>query len=138
MLTLNGFNGDYITRDKIIFGKYDPSKYSGGCRRFECDFETMEKLYDLGFIDPYECQNLSPSTEWFMNAARDHDVQITFECYAISPERGDYRVTIEGADVGIALGNYDDICYFIRSFNGADELDSYTDDKSFHIHAWWD
>jgi len=39
------YNMDIETRDKIIFGSYEPDKYMGGCRDFEdMNVETLKEL----------------------------------------------------------------------------------------------
>ena len=56
-------NRDDLTRDIIIFGDYDLSKYSGGVRDFEdLTVDKLKQLLDQGFIKPTERQNCSPDT----------------------------------------------------------------------------
>lgn len=54
-------NSNEEQRDMIIFEEYDPDKYAGGVRKFEC--LTCDKLSDLlrqNFINPLEKKNGSP------------------------------------------------------------------------------
>lgn len=61
-------NKDIEERDRVIFGKYEPSEYHSGIRRFcELDVETLEYLFEHEFIDPKERQNLSPTTQEFFD-----------------------------------------------------------------------
>ena len=130
-------NRDHIRRDNIIFGEYNPDSYFGGCRRFSCSKETVQQLLDEGFIDPSECQNCSPTTSEFMEYVRDFD-DVTFECYAISPDRNDYRITIEGVDIEIPDNNYDLISYAVETFHYADEFSFNHGSGCYFLHAWWD
>ena len=130
-------NKNYERRDEIIFGKYDPDKYFGGCRNFECTKEVMQILFNEGFIDPDEYQNCSPSTKDFMETVKDID-GVTFGCYAISPDRDDYRITIDSIDIEIPDTDYDNISLLVESFHYADEFSFSHNGDSYFLHAWWD
>ena len=130
-------NKDYAERDKIIFGKYEPDSYFGGCRRFTCSKEIMQELIEKNFIELYECQNYSPSTKEFMEYIENID-DVRLNCYAISPLRNDYRITIEGLDVEVADDNYDMISYLVETFHYADEFSFEHNGDSYFLHAWWD
>lgn len=89
-------NRDIKKRDRIIFGKYEPSEYHGGCRHFdELDIERLEYLLDNHFIDPDECQNLSPTTKEFFSFMQKYPFWEAHG-YVTSVDRSDYRITIEG------------------------------------------
>ena len=46
------YNKDWETRDKLIFGKADKSKYMGGCRSFSgLNYRTLCTLLEEKFID---------------------------------------------------------------------------------------
>ena len=130
-------NKDYKTRDKIIFGEYNPNSYFGGCCRFTCSKEVMQTLIDNDYIDPNECQNYSPTTKEFMEYVENFD-DVRFNCYAISPERSDYRITIEGLDIEVKDDDYDNISYLVETFRYADEFGFEHNGDSFFLHAWWD
>lgn len=130
-------NKNVELRDKIIFGKYEPEKYSGGHRPFRCSYETMKALVDNNFIEPDECQNYSPYTKDFMDILDGID-GVEFIAYAISPDRSDYRVTIEGADVDIEENDHDTLCFLVESFRSADEFNVEHIGDRYHLHAWWD
>ena len=130
-------NKDYAQRDKILFGEYNPDKYLGGCRNFTCSKEVMQTLVENDYIDPNECQNYSPMTKEFMEILHDID-NVRFNGYAISPDRDDYRLTIDGVDVEIEDTDYDNISLLVESFHYADEFNFSHDGDSYFLHAWWD
>ena len=132
-------NKDYKRRDEILFGEYRPERYYlGGCAHADVPYEVVEKLYNEGFIDPDENQNSSPTTAEFINAGIGYEDKIEFEIYAISPERDDYRITIEGVNVWIPYGDNDALCSFVEGFHYADEFSLCTYEEGFHLRAWWD
>lgn len=130
-------NKDYKKRDEIIFGKYDPESYLGGCKNFQCSYETMKQLVDENFIEPDECQNYSLSTKDFMDVL-ENIPNVEFLAYAISPDRDDYRVTIEGVEVEIPDTNFDEITLLVESLHYADEFSFHHTGDSYYLHAWWD
>lgn len=130
-------NKDYVKRDEIIFGGYDPKSYIGGCKNFHCSYKTMEKLVEENFIELDECQNSSPYTKDFMDILKDVD-NVRFIAYAISPDRDDYRVTIEGVDVEIQDTNFDEVSLLVESFHYADEFTFKHEGDTYYLYAWWD
>ena len=135
-------NKDVETRDKIIFGNYNPDRYkSGGVRRFECDAGKLRELHRQGFIDDNEAQNESPTTKEFLeflDSINDKNVSVGFECYAVSPDRFDYRITIEGINLLIEETDYETLTSVISNFRNADEFDVNHVDSGYEIRAWWD
>lgn len=92
------YNKDWETRDKLIFGETDKSKYMGGCRSFSgLDYRTLCALLEEKFIDPQEAQNNSPTTEEIMSFMKAYP-DFTAHGYVVSIDRDDYRITIEGVD----------------------------------------
>ena len=130
-------NKDFKRRDEIIFGSYEPDKYLGGCRSFSCSYETMKTLVENNFIEMNECQNCSPYTKDFMEILQGVD-NVSFEAYAISPDRDDYRVTIEGVDIEIPDWDYGKVCFLVESFHYADEFSFQHFEGVYYLHAWWD
>ena len=129
-------NTDVKRRDEIIFGNYDESRYMlGGCVRFDAPAEKIKQLANEGFIDPQENQNASPTTEEFINAVSGYEDWVEFEAYAISPDRDDYRITIEGVNVWIPSENREEMCRFVEEFHNADEFSLNTDENGFHLRA---
>lgn len=130
-------NKNYESRDQILFGKYDPESYFGGCKRFHCSYGTMKRLVEENFIELNECQNESPSTKDFMESFVDFD-DVIFNGYAISPNRDDYRVTIEGFDIEIPDTDFDKITFLVETFHFADEFSFQHNGDTYYMHAWWD
>ena len=91
------FNLDVKLRDSLLFDDgYQPREYGGGIRRFTAaDACTIAKLIAFGFLDPEDCQNDSPTAAEFLEFMHEHQGFLAHG-YAVSPDRDDYRVTIEG------------------------------------------
>lgn len=132
-------NKDYKRRDEIIFGNYDENRYKmGGCCRFEMDASKFEQLIQEEFLDPNENQNESPTTAEFQEYIEGCEDWVEFEAYAISPDRSDYRVTVEGVNVWIPSDQKEKLCKYVEAFRDADEFNISTDENGFHLRAWWD
>lgn len=137
MKLINNLNADANARDMILFGKpYEVDNYHGGIRYFNnLSLENLEKMVGLQMISPSESQQSdSPTTEDFLNFAKGHG-HVTFHGYAVSPDRNDYRVTIEGVEVAPDDPANSDISFvraFFEAFRWADE---------FHmvpLYCWYD
>ena len=90
-------NHDDKRRCEII-GITSPVEYWGGCCRFEgLTLDRLNLLFDERFIDPEERQNNAPSTLEFKSFLEAYP-ETTVHGYIVSPERDDYRVSIEGAE----------------------------------------
>lgn len=140
--TLRGdeeMNKDINSRDMILFGEYNPEKYLGGIRSFDCcSLETIKTLLEKGFIDAEECQNCSPSTAEFIEIAETEGVDAEFGGYAVAISRGDYRVTITDITVEFDAGNIDLMIKMINELRYADEFDMSINGGICQIYAWWD
>ena len=124
-------NMDIEKRDQIIFGEYDPKKYSGGIRYFNgMNASTLRKLIKDGFCDPESCQNCSPSNEEFLTFMEDNDGYYV-NGYAVSVDRSDYRVSIEAIKKEDGIGTKEELEDFVKFARGADEFDC-------SGYAWWD
>ena len=130
-------NKNFELREKIIYGDHIPTKYFGGCRNFSCTREVIQELLENDFIDPKECQNDSPSVQEFFDFTEGFD-DVEFECYEISPDRDDYRVTIEGIDISIPDNDHDGLSNVVDYLRYADEFDMTHTGSKYFIHAWWD
>jgi len=132
-------NNDIKRRDTIIFGNYNPDRYFGGCARTDIPAKTLLKLYEEGFVNPDECQNESPTTQEFLCDISGIEDNVVFEIYAIDDKRDDYRVTIEGIQVGLPI---DKRMLFLRlatKYGYADEFHIWEDDnENLRLRAWWD
>ena len=132
------YNFDSETRDRIIFGTplaWDD--YMGGARRFhDLTREKLQQLISQGFANPADTQNFSPTISDLFDFAQrqaNKGFEFTFEGYVISPERSDYRVSIDGLFYrGICSTEL--IFDFQEFVNEPDELDI----EPNYLRAWWD
>ena len=138
MLTINGLNSDYITRDKIIFGEYDEKKYLGGVRRFSISPATLKELLNKNFVGANDCQNYGPMVCEFLEWIADDEELVTFGGYAVTPEREDYRVAIDEVEIDIPLDAYNLVSYYVETFHAADEFTFDVHHNKYHLRAWWD
>jgi len=84
-------NRDVELRSKILGLS---GEYSGGCESFEIGVAQLKELFDNNFIEPLSRHNDAPENEeilGFMEAYPDFKAG----GYAVSPERHDYRVSID-------------------------------------------
>ena len=87
-----------IRRCEIMGWSYPEEYKSGGTRSFEgLDFSTAEALLLEGYLDENDSQNCSPTAKQFFEIMSKYP-SITAHGYAVSPERNDCRVTIEGIE----------------------------------------
>ena len=126
------FNYDDKRRCEIM-GISFPVNYLGGCCGFEgLNLNQLNLLLNEGFIDPEEQQNCAPNTAEFKEFLEAYP-DVTVHGYIISPDRTDYRVTIEGisykGEVSTEMRQS-----FIEMFKFADEFD--IEDDS--LYCWFD
>ena len=123
-------------RDLILFGEdYDPRKYSGGIRYFSgLDYSGLTELFRLDVIDPDDRQNEdAPNSSEFLEFLYDH-ARFTAEGYAVSPERDDYCVSLEGVDCD-GYFSPKDLVDFVMMFRFANEFSVDTEEG---LHCWYD
>ena len=126
-------NKDIELRDKIIFNGYDAKKYYGGIRHFsKLDINTLNSLIKLHFIDLYECQNNSPTTEEIFEFMQKYPEYYTHG-YTVDILRKDYRMTLEGVGKDSAFDSEIEAKEFDQLFGQADEIDT-----SNTIYCWFD
>jgi hypothetical protein len=132
------YNTDYETRDIIIFGnpvQWDSS--CGGVYNFSSlPVDSLQQLIAQGFVNPIERQNDAPTIQAFVAFAREqavNGVDFTFQGYAVSPFREDYRVSIDGI---LFRGTYPHqvLAAFHQFVRGADDISV----NSEYLFAWWD
>ncbi len=132
------YNFDSETRDRIIFGTSIVWEDSmGGARRFHnLSRENLQQLISQGFANRADSQNFSPTIGEFFDFAQrqgNKGFEFTFEGYVISPERRDYRVSIDGLFYrGICSTEL--ILDFQEFVNEPDELEI----EPNYLRAWWD
>jgi hypothetical protein len=123
---------DVVERDRLL-GLPEGADASGDITRFdEVDCATLEKLLRERWADPRDRQNLAPSiAEIFRFMKRWPEVRAYG--YAVSSQRDDYRVSLEG--IFVTPGDVSDQLRseFVEFAKDADELT--TDDG---LVAWWD
>lgn len=131
---MKNLNKDWQTRDTLLFGDAEIEAYKyGGCRRFSsADVETIRTLMEFGYIDPDDCQNCSPYAGDILAFLESHPC-FTAHGYAVSPDRADYRITLEGVEL---RGTYDSDTFidFLELFRFADEFMVGTD----FLYCWYD
>lgn len=123
-------------RDPIIFGEpYNPQKYLGGCRRFEqLNLEQLTQLEALGALDMDDAQNESPTISEILAFLTSRDTEGWYAGgYCISPDRGDFRISIDAVGKSTPPSR-DDLIDFVKMFRYADELS--IDDGS--LYCWFD
>lgn len=116
---------DANIREQIIFGRdYNPEtyRYRGMVRFDRLDKEDARKLMELGFLDPDDCQNDSPTAKEFLEFAENHGEGWILHGYVISPERDDCRVTIEGLCCEMELTK-EELVDFVQLCRFADNFD---------------
>ena len=131
------YNQDYERRDDIIFGAACPpeEEWAGGIRRFEIAPSVMEKLIDEGFVDITDRHNDSPSIEDYMQFFRFVAKPELWKIigYAVSHERDDYRVSVDGCETESNL-NISDLTAFATLFRFADEFEL----TPYNVRCWFD
>jgi hypothetical protein len=128
------FNKDYRTRDRILGLNAEWGKdNSGGIARFEdLNVKTFETLLLEKYIDPEGSQNESPSAKEIFYFMVKYP-QVLAYGYAVSPDRDDYRTTIEGLFVPSSevtpqlKKDFEEFC------EDADEIETDSD-----LYSWWD
>ena len=126
-------NTDTNTRDQILFGEnFNEAKYIGGVRSFEnLPAAIMKKLLELNFATEEDAQNDMPCIKKLMEYADTHE-NITFNGYAVSPKRDDYRISIETIKQDFTTPKDRDD--FTEMFRLADDFDADEDQG----YAWYD
>lgn len=136
---------NYITtkdanrREHILFGRdYDRDNYRlGGISYFkEASPKVIRELISVGFADPEEAQNSSPTIREFLEfiESQPDPENWYLHGYSVSPEREDVRVSIEG------IGSYgpvasENLADFVMENRFADTLDIMPDHK---VYCWYD
>jgi hypothetical protein len=129
-------NRDVARRDALL--GIAGQRASGGIVRYEdLDVKRLGALIDEGFADRDETQNGSPTIAEFYAFLREYPEGRVYG-YAVSPERPDYRVSVEGVTVDLSEvipsrrdGLRD---AFARLSESADEVDTEGD----FLRCWWD
>jgi len=91
----------------------------------------LEALIELGFADPEDNQNDSPTIGEILKFLKANP-SFTAHGYAVTPERDDYRISIEGVEGH--TGDEQQISEFIKMFGDANEFSA----KRGKQYAWYD
>jgi len=126
------FNKDIKTRDELIFGSFDRNAYLGGIRKYRnMDLEKLEKLVEMGFANPDETQNYSPSIAEFIEFMKENDGYCV-DGYVVTDRREDYRVSVEAIHrKENEIETKEELKNFIEFAREADEF-------NVNGYAWWD
>ena len=141
------YNKDYKRRDEIInkYLRVDRNRkgadYFGGIERFDAlPVEDLETLVKEKFADLDEAQNEAPTIKEFLEFANRYKdfARITFDGYVVSPDRSDYRVSVDAITIypdAKNEGRRDMLAAAAMNFGKrADEADF--DGDCFYL--WWD
>ena len=130
---LNKSNKEADKRDMYLFKEpYYSEHYMGGLRYIDAlNVNDIEWLMQNKFLDENECQNYSPSTVRFLEFLKKYPHYVAFG-YAISPDRWDYRITIEGIKSVRVPTDIKEIEEFVDLCKDADEF------RIAPPRAWWD
>lgn len=129
---MRNLNRDFNTRDKMIFGGFNPNEYRGGVRDFEnLSLDTLKTLLEKNFIEPDESQNGSPTTAQILNFMERYP-DYTAHGYAVSPNRFDYRITLTGVCKDTGANSPQELQAFTQLFEDADFIDATT------MYCWFD
>ena len=111
-------------RDTLIFGEVNPKAYRGGIRYFDgLSLSALHELFAKGFIDANDRQNDAPAASQIL-AFMERYPDYTAHGYAVTLDRTDYRVTLEGVTKGAPADSIDELEDFTTLFKDADTLNS--------------
>ena len=114
--------------DKGVFVDYDILPFRG------LTAKGMATLISEGFADSEDAQNCAPTYKEIMDFIEVHP-DFTAHGYIVTPERDDYRVTVEG------VAGYTDDCgeerAFAKMFRRADEYEC-NEHGDGYCRAWYD
>lgn len=115
-------NKDVVTRDTVIFGSYDQSKYEGGIRHFEnLSFDKLKYLLKENFADRADKQNWAPAIGAIVDFMEKYE-GYTAHGYVVDVERGGYRVSLEGVSKDSAADSEEELNEFNLIFGNADDF----------------
>lgn len=131
--------------DIFATGAVIDSYYVGGIKKFKnLSLEQLKTLVKEEFIDPEAQQNTSPSVAQFIRLANtlydmeySDNLELQFIGFAISPDRDDYGVQIEGVSYSSSDGYRIDreiIKEFWEFIKNADEVEV----NESSGRGWWD
>jgi hypothetical protein len=120
---------DYRQRDLILKGFFDSKEYVGGTKRFsKLPLELLELLVLEDHADHNDRQNNAPSIRdliIFAKQMSEKGYYFFFNGYAVSPDRDDYRVSVDTINIKYYFDNSNHLNNKIieKFFKDADEKD---------------
>jgi hypothetical protein len=141
----NELNIDFKRREEIIFGRsiiWDDEL--GDCEFFEdLTLDKLAQLLEENFAEPQQTQNNSPTIQEFYEfgqKSQNLGYEPFFIGYVVSPDREDYRTSIEGIQMSLEAETIDSRIYadFVSAFKRFAETAHEKDISSRLLYAWWD
>jgi hypothetical protein len=119
------FNLDYTLRDRLlrIYPQWDRDDNDGIASFDPLDHARLVVLISLNFVDPHSCQNQSPRVQCFLEFLHKHPSARALG-YAVSPQREDYRVSIDGLVIPPEGITDEALLDFIEFSVGADTVET--------------
>jgi len=123
------YKADSRQRDLILKGFFDSKEYFGGTKRFsKLPLELLELLVIEGHADPEDYQNEAPAIKDLLAFAKqmsEKGYYFFFGGYAVSPDREDYRISIDTINIKYYFDNNNHLNNKIleKFFNKADDKD---------------
>lgn len=120
---------DYRQRDLILKGFFTDKEYVGGMKRFtKLPLELLELLVLEDHTPHDERHNNAPTLRdliTFSKQIKDKGYEVSFGGYAISPERDDYRTSVDTIYIKYYFDNNNHLNNKIitKFFENADEKD---------------
>lgn len=133
------YNMDYKRRDELLFGAncQPEEKWAGGIKYFSITPSVMRQLIDEGFVDVTEKQNDSPDIGAYMEFLESLEDNVAWRIngYAVSHNRGDYRISVEGCETNWpSYDNVKDVISFANLFRFADDFEL----SPSRAYCWFD
>lgn len=126
-------NKNQTERDALLEPYFGQREYSGGIRSFQgLPAGVLQTLLDRDFAEYEDVQNEAPSLGEILGFLHKHPTFVAHG-YAVSADRGDYRISIEGVNqIGLDELSKDELVSFTEMFRRADEF------SLSPANAWFD
>ena len=125
-------NKDTQLRDEIL-GPYSDKKPRGGIVIFSgVPLGILQRLIDLGFVEMGQWNACPGVTDLFLPFLKKNPL-FTAHGYAVSGQRKDSRITVEGVERSASLTK-EEIIDFANAFRRADDFEVTAD----HARCWYD
>jgi len=153
-------NKDWKTRDKILKPYFNAYKqyckenlpyayeclqnsdvWEGDLKRFKLmPVQALQHLIELGFADPENDQNGSPSIAQMVSFMNRWPRFVFAHGYAVHYSRDDYRISVEGVEGKVPedldkKARSEFVIDFLRFWTGADEMEL---NNNGNFRVWYD